>query len=426
MSSLPHDRLLDEAATSSAGTATTVRTTSRRPGRAVRDGARPTVPTQRQGEAQPSEDTTTASTATGNAAAKGSAVARTTTRTKAAAPKAGPTVKVGSVGDAVGGKAAAGKAAAGKAAAGSEAADGTEGADGSTTAATSAAAPAAAADAARTAASDAPIAQDANPTAQPVGEDGSGSARTRGRQQVRSPRRRAALGLAAALLGAAALVSLTPGAPTAQAEAETPDEPRSVSVAEELGIGSGARAVVSEPEAAEQLGELAASRAEREADQVAAAQAQADADRRAAEAAAAAAAAEAARPDAVAPVQGARLTSGFGYRWGSLHAGIDLAAPMRTPEYAVTDGVVLEAGPASGYGLAVYLQLSNGDVAVYGHMEEILVEPGQVVRAGDTIALLGNRGQSTGPHLHLEVHLGGIDGEKVDPVPYLRGLGVSV
>jgi murein DD-endopeptidase MepM/ murein hydrolase activator NlpD len=99
---------------------------------------------------------------------------------------------------------------------------------------------------------------------------------------------------------------------------------------------------------------------------------------------------------------------------------------MHTPEYAAMDGVVLEAGPASGYGLVVYIQHENGDVTVYGHMDEILVQAGQVVRAGDTIALLGNRGQSTGPHLHFEVHVGGIDGQKIDPLPWLRDKGVAV
>ncbi|HJX43057.1 MAG TPA: M23 family metallopeptidase, partial [Geodermatophilus sp.] len=138
------------------------------------------------------------------------------------------------------------------------------------------------------------------------------------------------------------------------------------------------------------------------------------------------AAAEAARPRTVLPVAGGRLTSTFGARWGTLHAGIDLAAPMLTPEYAAADGIVLEAGPAGGYGNVVYIQHESGDVTVYGHMEEILVLPGQVVRAGDTIALLGNRGQSTGPHLHFEVRVGGLDGQKVDPVPWLRERGVAI
>jgi murein DD-endopeptidase MepM/ murein hydrolase activator NlpD len=128
----------------------------------------------------------------------------------------------------------------------------------------------------------------------------------------------------------------------------------------------------------------------------------------------------------VLPVQGARLSSGFGTRWGTLHAGIDFAGPLGTPEYAAMDGVVVRAGAASGFGLAVYIRHDNGDVTVYGHMQQILVAEGQVVRAGETIALLGNQGQSTGPHLHFEVHLGGIDGQKVDPLPWLRDRGVQV
>ncbi|MGY1845333.1 M23 family metallopeptidase [Modestobacter sp. SYSU DS0875] len=236
--------------------------------------------------------------------------------------------------------------------------------------------------------------------------------------------RRPSLYLAAALVGAAGLGLTAAADPTAQAAAVA--EP--VSVAEELGLEASDRPTLSGEAATSRLRDMVATRAEREDAQVAAARAQAEADRVAAEAAAAAAAAaaEAARPKAVLPVQGARLTSGFGYRWGTLHAGVDFAAPLGTPEYAVMDGVVLQAGPASGYGLAVYIQHPDGDVTVYGHMQEILVAEGQTVRAGDTIALLGNTGQSTGPHLHFEVHRGGLDGEKVDPLPWLRGHGVDI
>ncbi|SHF84695.1 M23 family metallopeptidase [Geodermatophilus nigrescens] len=169
-------------------------------------------------------------------------------------------------------------------------------------------------------------------------------------------------------------------------------------------------ASITEAEAQARLQEVAASRAERAA----------------AEAAAAEAAAEAARPKTVLPVSGARFTSGYGSRWGTFHYGIDLAAPIGTPEYAAADGVVLRAGAASGFGLAVYILHENGDVTVYGHMEEILVEVGQYVDAGETIALLGNRGQSTGPHLHFEVHQGGMDGRRIDPVDWLAERGVEI
>jgi murein DD-endopeptidase MepM/ murein hydrolase activator NlpD len=195
----------------------------------------------------------------------------------------------------------------------------------------------------------------------------------------------------------------------------------SVSVARALGVSSGETRQISPAAAGARVSELVVSRNERDAEQAAAAHAQVQADKRVA-----AERAEAARPKVVLPVKGAQITSGFGMRWGTLHAGVDFAAPMHTPEYAAMDGVVLEAGPASGFGLAVYIQHADGDVTVYGHMEQILVNPGQVVRAGDTIALLGNRGQSTGPHLHFEVHLGGINGQKVDPLPWLRARGVQV
>jgi murein DD-endopeptidase MepM/ murein hydrolase activator NlpD len=139
-----------------------------------------------------------------------------------------------------------------------------------------------------------------------------------------------------------------------------------------------------------------------------------------------AAAQEAARPTAVLPIHGAYISSCFCARWGTFHWGVDFAAPMDTPEYAAMDGVVIRAGAASGFGLAVYILHDNGDVTVYGHMDKILVSAGQVVQAGQTIALLGARGQATGPHLHFEVHQGGMDGKRIDPLPWLRARGVAV
>ncbi|MCW2676699.1 MAG: Peptidase family [Modestobacter sp.] len=163
---------------------------------------------------------------------------------------------------------------------------------------------------------------------------------------------------------------------------------------------------ITEVEAQARLAEVAASRAQR--------------------AAVAQAAAEAAAPEAVLPIRGARMTTCFCMRWGVMHWGVDLAAPKMTPEYAAEDGVVLRAGEASGFGQAVYILGASGDVTVYGHMEKILVSPGDVVTAGDTIALEGSRGQSTGPHLHFEVHQGGMNGTRVDPVTWLRARGVDI
>ncbi|HSH17883.1 MAG TPA: peptidoglycan DD-metalloendopeptidase family protein [Candidatus Saccharimonadales bacterium] len=137
-------------------------------------------------------------------------------------------------------------------------------------------------------------------------------------------------------------------------------------------------------------------------------------------------AAEAPRPRVVSPIK-ASTTSCYGNRGGTFHHGIDFGAPMRTPQYAAMDGVVKRAGTATGFGLAVYIEHEGGIVTVYGHMEKILVSNGQPVKAGDTIALTGNRGQSTGPHLHFEVHKGGnLYGNSINPAKWLRDNGVAV
>ncbi len=126
------------------------------------------------------------------------------------------------------------------------------------------------------------------------------------------------------------------------------------------------------------------------------------------------------------PVPSGKYTSCFCQRWGTLHAGIDLAAPLGTPIGAVGDGVVLKAGPASGFGLAIYVLHENGDVTVYGHMYVMDVKAGDIVHAGQQIAEVGSNGQSTGPHLHLEVHVGGIQGQKIDPIPWFAARGINI
>jgi len=143
----------------------------------------------------------------------------------------------------------------------------------------------------------------------------------------------------------------------------------------------------------------------------------------AAEAARRAAEAEALRPKSFVPVLG-MLSSTFGIRWGAMHAGIDFADRLGTPIASVTDGVVIEAGPASGFGLWVRVQQDDGTIGVYGHVNDIFVGVGQPVRAGDIIATVGNRGQSTGPHLHYEVWLPG--NVKIDPLPWFAARGINV
>jgi murein DD-endopeptidase MepM/ murein hydrolase activator NlpD len=134
------------------------------------------------------------------------------------------------------------------------------------------------------------------------------------------------------------------------------------------------------------------------------------------------------RPTIVSPIPlGAYdFTSAYASRWGAFHGGIDMAAPLGTPIHAVTDGVVIDAGPASGYGNWVQIQAPDGTVTMYGHMSSsgVLVQKGQTVTAGDVIALVGNEGFSTGPHLHFEVWKNGTT--KIDPTPWLASHGVQL
>lgn len=128
----------------------------------------------------------------------------------------------------------------------------------------------------------------------------------------------------------------------------------------------------------------------------------------------------------VAPVPGGRLTSGFGARWGTTHYGIDIAAPTGTPIRAVTAGTVIEAGPATGFGLWMRLEHGDGTVTVYGHMNTIDRPAGARVATGDQIATVGARGQSTGPHLHFEVWPHGDRAARVDPRPWLAARGIHL
>ena len=112
-----------------------------------------------------------------------------------------------------------------------------------------------------------------------------------------------------------------------------------------------------------------------------------------------------------------RFTSGFGYRWGRLHAGSDFAAPHGTPIYSTADGVVVHAGWQSGYGKLVKIQHEFGIETRYAHMSKIRVKKGQRVSRGQRIGDMGNTGRSTGTHLHYEVRVGG---KAVNPMIYLK------
>jgi murein DD-endopeptidase MepM/ murein hydrolase activator NlpD len=116
------------------------------------------------------------------------------------------------------------------------------------------------------------------------------------------------------------------------------------------------------------------------------------------------------------------LTSSFGYRWGRLHAGIDLAGPYGSPILAATDGCITYAGPMEGYGEVLEMTDRDGTQTVYGHMSAFVRRSG-CVKAGTVIARVGAAGDATGPHLHFEVHVGG---QPVDPIPFLARHGVRI
>ncbi|HWQ80450.1 MAG TPA: M23 family metallopeptidase [Anaerovoracaceae bacterium] len=115
------------------------------------------------------------------------------------------------------------------------------------------------------------------------------------------------------------------------------------------------------------------------------------------------------------PIRGT-LTSRYGTRWGRLHAGIDLAAPIGTHIKAADGGVVTFSGYNGQLGYMVAIDHGGGRVTWYGHCSKLMVEKGDKVYQGQHIANVGNTGRSTGPHLHFEVH---INGNTKNPLNYL-------
>lgn len=118
------------------------------------------------------------------------------------------------------------------------------------------------------------------------------------------------------------------------------------------------------------------------------------------------------------PVKDAyRFTSGFGTRWGRLHAGADFAAGHGTPIYSTADGVVTHATWLSGYGRLVKIQHEFGIETRYAHLSRIRVNVGDRVSKGQRIGDMGNTGRSTGTHLHYEVRVGG---KPVNPMNFIK------
>ena len=126
-------------------------------------------------------------------------------------------------------------------------------------------------------------------------------------------------------------------------------------------------------------------------------------------------------PTYIKPLSGGRQTSGFGRRKAPTkgastnHKAIDWATPTGTAIWASSGGTVSVAGWQSGYGYVVYINHPDGNQTRYGHLSKILVSPGQKVKQGQKIALSGNTGRSTGPHLHFELR---VNGTPVNPYNY--------
>jgi murein DD-endopeptidase MepM/ murein hydrolase activator NlpD len=115
------------------------------------------------------------------------------------------------------------------------------------------------------------------------------------------------------------------------------------------------------------------------------------------------------------PVSGP-VTSGFGWRWGRMHEGIDIAVPSGTPVHASASGRVIYAGWLGGYGNLVVIDHGGGIATAYGHNTSIVAGYGSGVSQGQVVAYSGSTGHSTGPHVHFEVR---VNGSPVDPMGYL-------
>jgi murein DD-endopeptidase MepM/ murein hydrolase activator NlpD len=116
------------------------------------------------------------------------------------------------------------------------------------------------------------------------------------------------------------------------------------------------------------------------------------------------------------------LSSPFGYRWGRLHEGIDLAGAYGSPILAATDGCITYAGPEAGYGEVIKIADWDGSESVYGHMSSFVRTAG-CVKAGEQIARVGAAGDATGAHLHFGIYVGGAP---VNPIPYLAKYGLHI
>jgi len=131
------------------------------------------------------------------------------------------------------------------------------------------------------------------------------------------------------------------------------------------------------------------------------------------------------------PIDGARITSGFGMRvhpilgYARMHRGIDFGTPVGTPVYAAGDGTIAAIGPRNGYGNYLRIEHDSHLSTAYGHLSNYPsgMAVGVAVRQGEVVAFSGNTGESTGPHLHYEVL---VDNDQIDPATYIADQGTAL
>jgi lipoprotein NlpD len=122
------------------------------------------------------------------------------------------------------------------------------------------------------------------------------------------------------------------------------------------------------------------------------------------------------------PLWSGTVTSGFGIRHGTMHDGVDIAAPLGTAVHAADSGAVVFVGRLNGYGNTVIVRHSDNYVTIYGHNSRILVSEGSPVARGQNIAEVGTSGRTSGPNLHFEVRY---DNHAYNPLSYLAPPGPS-
>jgi murein DD-endopeptidase MepM/ murein hydrolase activator NlpD len=102
------------------------------------------------------------------------------------------------------------------------------------------------------------------------------------------------------------------------------------------------------------------------------------------------------------------VTSNYGWRWRSFHSGVDFAASTGTPVTASKAGTVVYSGWKGSLGYCIIIDHGNGVQTLYGHNSRLIASVGSYVTQGQTVALMGSTGRSTGPHCHFEVRVNGI------------------